>query len=127
MIRLFFLSVLAISLHACMAQSKAKPLNTTEFISLEKNDSVLVIDVRTPAEVAEAYIAGTDYFFDINNADFAKNIESLDKTKSYIVYCRSGKRSTSAINYMSAQGFTNLYELSGGILAWEDQSLLLSK
>lgn len=127
MIRLFFLSVLAISLHACMAQSNAKPVNTSEFINLEKSDSILVIDVRTPAEVSEAYIAGTDFFFDINNADFAKNIESLDKTKSYIVYCKSGKRSTSAINYMNSQGFTKLYELSGGISAWQDQSLLLSK
>jgi rhodanese-related sulfurtransferase len=47
------------------------------------------------------------------------NICQIDKTKQVIVHCRSGKRSASVIQYLeSNHGFTNLYNLEGGILAW---------
>jgi rhodanese-related sulfurtransferase len=125
MYRLSTLLLLSLLLVACNAQNNKTSVNTTEFISLA--DSIEVIDVRTPGEVSASYIDGTDYFFDINAADFKNNIASLDKNKPYIVYCRSGARSTNAINYMLSQGFTKLYELSGGILSWQDPSLLKSK
>lgn len=112
---------------ACQAQNSAQDINTEEFVRLSQDENILVIDVRTPGEVASSYISSTDYFFDINDPKFEENIASLDKSKSYIVYCRSGKRSSSALSYMETQGFTNLYELSGGILSWEKENLLQSK
>lgn len=118
---------ISLSLFACQAQNSATPVNTQEFIELEAQDNVKVIDVRTPGEVAEAYINGADYFFNINGSEFQEQIANLDKNTTYIVYCRSGKRSSSAINYMESQGFTNLYELSGGILSWKNNDLLISK
>ena len=125
--KIIFILTISLSLFACQAQNSTTPLNTQEFIELEAQDNAKVIDVRTPGEVAEVYISGTDYFFNVNGAEFQQQIASLDKNATYIVYCRSGKRSSSAINYMESQGFTNLHELSGGILSWKNKDLLLSK
>jgi rhodanese-related sulfurtransferase len=49
---------------------------------------------------------------------FPGKIAELDKTKSYYIYCRSGNRSGQVCNYMSGLGFGNLYNLQGGIMAW---------
>jgi rhodanese-related sulfurtransferase len=45
----------------------------------------------------------------------------IDKTKPVIVQCRSGKRSAAAIMQLEQQGFTNLYNLKGGMLAWAEE------
>lgn len=47
--------------------------------------------------------------------------DKIDKNKPVVVMCRSGKRSAMAIMQLEQQGFTNLYNLQGGILAWADQ------
>ena len=120
MIRLMNALVIALGLMACQAQSSAEKLDTESVKTMSQKEDVFVVDVRTPGEVASGYIAGTDYFFDVNSADFNENIASLDKEKTYIVYCRSGVRSTNALNYMEKEGFTKLYELKGGILSWSD-------
>lgn len=125
--RIIFLLSIAMTLFSCQAQTSAESVNTEQFIELAAKEDVKVLDVRTPGEVAASYISGTDYFFNINSAEFKDQIASLDKNATYIVYCRSGKRSSSAINYMESQGFTNLYELSGGIMSWKNNNLLLSK
>jgi len=54
-------------------------------------------------------------FFD---ADFKEQLSGLDKSKSYLVYCRSGNRSGKACSMMADMGFKNLYNLRGGIGAW---------
>lgn len=126
--KLLMIVFVAAGLFACQAQTGGKTLvNTDEFKELSQQEDVYVIDVRTPAEVSASYISETDYFFDVNNPDFAKNIATLDKDKTYIVYCRSGARSSNAIAYMQKQGFTNLYELAGGILSWKDSKWLQTK
>ena len=47
--------------------------------------------------------------------------EKIDKTKPVVIMCRSGKRSAAAIMQLEQLGFTNLYNLKGGILAWADE------
>lgn len=96
-----------------------KNIGTKEFQQKINEENVVVLDVRTPQEVAEGYIKGTTLFIDINSPDFEKNINSLDKSKTYLVYCRSGARSSRAANFMSTNGFGNVYNLSGGILSWD--------
>ena len=46
--------------------------------------------------------------------------DKIDKDKEVIIMCRSGKRSAAAVMQLEAQGFTNLYNLYGGILAWQE-------
>ena len=75
-------------------------------------DSRVVIDVRTPAEYAAGHIAGAQNI-DVEASDFAAKIASLDKKASYLVYCRSGRRSAIAADQMAAAGFTDIVDGGG--------------
>jgi rhodanese-related sulfurtransferase len=66
-----------------------------------------VIDVRTPDEFASGHLAGA-LNIDVEGADFAGAIASLDKTGTYVLYCRSGHRAGIALDTMKSLGFTNL-------------------
>jgi hypothetical protein len=91
------LSFFIFFLNSCNS-SKSNDANTSEPISinseklveLRKDTSIQIIDVRTPGEVSDGYIPGTTMFFDINSDDFDAKIDKLDKSKKYIVYCKSG-------------------------------------
>lgn len=77
-----------------------------------------VLDVRTADEVAEGVIPGATHFADFYAADFSAQIERLDRSKKWVVYCRSGKRSSQAAEQMVKMGFTQVYNLQGGISSW---------
>jgi rhodanese-related sulfurtransferase len=83
----------------------------------ESEEGAVIIDVRTPAELAEGQIDG-HIMINVMDPTFPQKIAALDKTKPYYIYCRSGNRSGQVCNYMSGQGFEKLYNLSGGIMAW---------
>ena len=74
----------------------------------------VILDVRTPGEVAEGYLEGA-LFVDFMADDFADKIVELDKTADYIVHCRSGNRSGQAIVIMADLGFTGEL-VNGGTL-----------
>jgi len=83
--------------------------------------NAVVLDVRTPAEVAEGIIPNAIHI-DIYKGDaFIADIEALDKTKNYFVYCRSGARSGQACSIMNQLGIENAYNLVGGILNWKGE------
>lgn len=79
---------------------------------------VQLLDVRTPGEIAQGKIAGA-LEIDINDADFKQKVSKLDKEKPVLVYCRSGARSGNAMRQMTAMGFKQVYNLAGGINAWQ--------
>ncbi|MCB9284842.1 MAG: rhodanese-like domain-containing protein [Lewinellaceae bacterium] len=85
---------------------------------MQDNPGAVVLDVRTPAEVAEGTIQGA-VNIDVKALDFQDKINALDKDKTYLVYCRSGRRSSAACQMMQNAGFKSLYNLQGGILAWQ--------
>jgi adenylyltransferase/sulfurtransferase len=86
-------------------------------IIVEKKDFQL-IDVREEYEFDEANINGEL----IPMGVVMDNIDKISKDKQVVVHCRSGKRSATVINALEAQhGFTNLYNLKGGILAYIDE------
>lgn len=96
-------------------------LNPAEFgKALRANHDAILLDVRTPGEFEEGHLPGA-LNIDINGYDFHEQIENLDETKAYFVYCRSGGRSAAACRYMNSKGFRECYNLSGGILAWEGE------
>lgn len=78
---------------------------------------VVVLDVRTPEETAQGKIQGA-IELDFRSPDFAAEVAKLDPEKTYLVYCRSGNRSGKACHLMAEKGFKNLFNLSGGYLAW---------
>lgn len=73
--------------------------------------SAALIDVRTPAEFASGHLEGASNI-DVQSADFSAQVAQLPKDAPYVVYCRSGNRSTDAIATMEELGFTNL--VNGG-------------
>lgn len=77
-------------------------------------DSRVVIDVRTPSEYAAGHLVGARNI-DVEAADFASRISSLDRIGKYVVYCRSGRRSALAADQMAAAGFTDIVD--GGAMA----------
>lgn len=83
----------------------------------EDQDAVL-LDVRTLIEHQMERIPNS-ILIDINSPVFMQEIDKLDKTKSYYVYCRSGNRSFHAGNYMLKSGFEKVYNLAPGIKGWQ--------
>lgn len=102
-----------------VAQSTAKDVDVTTFSKyIKEKKGAQIIDVRTPGETAQGMIAGAREI-DINDPAFQKKIAALDKNKPVLVYCRSGGRSGRAMSVMSQMGFKEVYNLSGGMLAWQ--------
>ena len=77
-----------------------------------------IIDFRTPEEYATGHLKGAQLinFFD---DDFRAQVASLEKDMPTLIYCRSGNRSGQAASVMQELGFRNVFDLQGGILAWQ--------
>ena len=84
---------------------------------IEEKSDLIIIDVRTPEEWSDGSLPGT-INIDVKASDFESKVNELDKSRTYMVHCRSGKRSTKAVGIMEKNGFTNIYHLDGGYLAW---------
>lgn len=80
---------------------------------IKDKPNVKILDVRTPAEVADGIFQNAMHI-DINRSDFKTAINKLDKNDSYIVYCKSGGRSGKAVKIMRAFGFNNSYNMTEG-------------
>lgn len=89
---------------------------------LEAEPDRVVIDVRTPEEFAAGHLEGA-VLVDYNAPDFAERIAEFDPDGEYVVYCRSGNRSAGARDVMTEQGFTDVVDVDGGIVAWEQAGL----
>jgi phage shock protein E len=73
----------------------------------------IIIDVRTEGEYEEGSIKGALVGYDYTSGEFAEKLDSLDKEKTYYLYCRSGNRSGKAADLMKQKGFENVYNLGG--------------
>ncbi|MFD2565259.1 rhodanese-like domain-containing protein [Aquimarina rubra] len=88
---------------------------------IAKDDNAIILDVRTEEEVEDGFIP------DMLNLDirmgqgFLDEVEKLDKSKNYYVYCRSGARSAQACALMNQMGFETTYNLIGGFMNWDGE------
>ena len=94
-----------------------KNIDVQEFKELKDQPNHVVLDVRSPQELSEGAVPGHK-LINFFAPDFADKVSQLDKSASYLVYCRSGNRSGQACALMSDMGFANVYNLMGGIGAW---------
>ena len=90
-----------------------------------KNGKLVVLDVRTSNEYENGCLPGA-LNFDVENTNFSKIIQLLDRSKMYIVYCKSGIRSEEAVAIMSELGFKNVYHMNEGMDGWKDSRLEIS-
>ena len=92
----------------------------------QNNPDFVILDVRTPEEFAEGYIENA-INIDFYAETFRNDINQLDKNKTYLIYCRSGRRSADALGIMAELGFTEVYNLLGGIIDWKAAGLPFTK
>lgn len=95
-------------------------------ISIINADNTVLLDVREVSEVSSGSLNDAVH---IPLSSFNKRVAELDKYKDsqVVVYCRSGNRSGSVCRTLSGRGFERVYNLAGGIMAWEDAHLPVSK
>jgi rhodanese-related sulfurtransferase len=91
-------------------------LTPPAFEALRQKPGVVLIDVRTAAEYQSYHFEGA-INLDYLAPEFWDRIEQLDPSATYIVYCRSGRRSTRACTLMKNGGFSRIYNLDGGLKA----------
>src|ERR1700752_1221426 len=83
----------------------------------DKKEDFQLIDVREEYEYDICQIGGEL----IPMGEITENLDKISKTKKVVVHCRSGKRSASVVQMLEQQGYTNLYNLKGGIMAWAEE------
>lgn len=117
--------IISIALISCN-QKKAnsvESLHPKEFAAkIKTTENPQILDVRTPDEFETEHIDNAKNV-NWNSDDFATKAESYDKSKPVFVYCLSGGRSKKAAAKLNELGFTNVYELEGGILNWNEEGL----
>ena len=93
---------------------------------LSSGKAIVLVDVRTQAEIIqEGKIDGAAHI-DIYAADFQERIFALDKTMTYVVYCKAGARSASACAFMQTVGIANVVNLQGGYMAYQKYAQTIS-
>ena len=81
---------------------------------------VIILDVRTEGETKNGIVEGA-LNIDISAPNFGEQIQYLDRDKSYLVYCHSGARSSQACKFMEMNSFGDVYNLMGGMVAWNGE------
>jgi rhodanese-related sulfurtransferase len=92
-------------------------ISAAQFAELKEKENHVVLDVRSPQELAESNIPG-HIMINIFDPEFRVKISKLNRDMTYLVYCRSGGRSGQACAVMNQLGFLSVYNLAGGIGAW---------
>ena len=126
-------SLVALSIAGMLALSACSAGTATqvETVSPEEAQQLLVddpdavlLDIRTPEEFAGPRIEGATNI-DFYAADFADQLRALDPDATYVVYCRSGNRSSQARGVFEELGFADVSDVRGGIVSWHEAGLPL--
>jgi len=105
---------------------KYKQVNANEAVQILNKDNVTLIDVREASEIKNGVIKGAKT---IPLGELTTQLSRFEKNKDkpFLVYCRSGSRSGNACNTLTKNGFSDVYNLGGGIMSWEAENLPLSR
>jgi len=114
--QLFLFILLMGWLHTLEAQERLSPKEFRK--KLAATPDALLLDIRTPQEINKGYLKGA-VFMDFYDSTFRQQVQNLDREKPVFIYCAIGGRSWDAAKLMSEMGFTNVYDLKGGIIVWK--------
>jgi rhodanese-related sulfurtransferase len=96
------------------------PAETRELLGKRSGDpGFVLLDVRTPKEFDAERIAGA-VMIDYNSPSFREEMAKLDRSRTYLVYCRTGNRTNGAVKVMRELGFPNVIVFPGGITKWKE-------
>ncbi len=128
--RLFFIALcLAVSIFTgTLAIAENISITSEEAAKLiEKQQSnITILDIRTKQEYATGHIKSAK-LIDYYSPQFEAELKELDRNAPYVIYCRSGARTSNAFELMKRLGFTNVYNMQDGIRGWLKNSLPLEK
>jgi rhodanese-related sulfurtransferase len=94
--------------------------------AIYSEDTVQLVDVRTPREYKESHLKGAQNIC-VTNDDFSEKVKTLDKSKPVYVYCNQGLGSKQAALRLKEMGFTKIYDMDGGLLMWKERKFEVSK
>jgi len=110
-----------IALTGCQQQPASETItsNYEQINQIIKNENPTIVDVRTPEEYNKGHLEGAiNMNFYENN--FFEEMEKLQINKPIIIYCLSGHRSDLAVKGLKGRLNVTIYEISGGIMAWQE-------
>lgn len=117
-----------------MQQSTEQSQPKVEFINVDPitfeakmaGNPGILLDVRTPEEIAEGKLAGS-IALNYNDDNFAEALNELDPNQPVYVYCAAGGRSSKTATMLGEKGFKLVYNLDGGITAWQEAGMPTEK
>ena len=132
---LLLMSLLMLGLAACGGGSQkteqqvdltSLPVDLTvqQVADIKDHPDVVLIDVREPWEYNEGHIPGVKL---IPLGQLTNKLDEIPKDKFVVMTCRSGNRSNQATQFLRSQGFDNVHNMLGGILAWQKAGLPVEK
>lgn len=95
-------------------------IDPTTVAAIKGRSEVLVLDVREQDEYDQSHIPGVTL---IPMSTIMDRLSEIPKDKTVVVTCRSGNRSSQVATYLRQQGFTNIHDMAGGIVAWQNAGL----
>jgi rhodanese-related sulfurtransferase len=100
---------------------------TADAVALSNHEDAVFIDVREQRELGDTGMIQGAVHMPLSS--FKKNVGQVEKyrNKPVVVYCRSGNRSVSAAGTLKKSGFEKVYNLTGGITAWQKENLPIQK
>ena len=116
---------LLLLLSGCQGGGSAKgftDITVAELSTMLESKDFLFVNTHIPYE---GEIAGTDAFVPYDELELYADQLPADKDARIVLYCRSGRMSEIAATALVQQGYSNVYELDGGMIAWEEAGLLL--
>lgn len=121
-------TVIALLFFTLAMQAQQVQITTSDKVEslLKSNPKTIILDVRTAGEFLQGHIKGAT-LIDVNQADSYSKYDKLDKSKTYLVYCRTKNRSGVVSNYLLSKGFKNIIQMYDGIVGWTANNLPLQK
>ena len=118
--KLSILITLLLVFSSCINQENkdVTVVSPEEMQTLLELEDVQLVDVRTPEEYNEGYIANAQNI-NYESPTFDEDITRLDKNKPVLLYCQAGGRSAKCAEKMVKAGFVKVYDLEGGISKWK--------
>lgn len=101
-------------------------LDPATFAAKMADNPGTLLDVRTPEEIAEGKISGA-MVINYNDENFAESLSKLDPNLPVYVYCAAGGRSSKTATILGEKGFQLVYNLDGGITAWQEAGMPTTK
>ena len=128
--RLLVLALLAIIVMLIVSEiqqrlSRVKEVSPAEATRLLNHENAIMIDMRTDKDYRDGHIANS-LNVPTGNADIPASLNKY-RERPVVVYCQRGNRSIAFCNKLSKQGFESVYNLKGGVLAWQKAELPLTK